>query len=91
MYCGTAVAQTLLGQKKVSLLVRCPDFRGCTAHKRVFRTAKCVLLSRCPISDCPEIKTGGLAFTSKHWHVRTSKTMKSFVHLNGFFLHKSDV
>ena len=67
----------------MSLLVRCPDFRGCTAHKRVFGTAKCVLLSRCPISDCPEIKAGGLAFTSKHWHVRTSKTMKRFVNLNG--------
>ena len=25
---------TLLGQEKVSLLVRCPDFRGCNVYKQ---------------------------------------------------------
>ena len=31
-YRGTSLIQTPLGQMKVSLLVRCPDFRGCNAH-----------------------------------------------------------
>ena len=29
-----SLIQTPLGQKKVSLLVRCPDFRGCNVHKQ---------------------------------------------------------
>ena len=29
--------------------MRCPDFRGCNVHNRVFRTAKCVLLLRYPV------------------------------------------
>ena len=32
IYSGTSLIQTPLGQKKVSLLVRCPDFRGCKVH-----------------------------------------------------------
>ena len=31
-YSGTSLIRTHLGQKKVSLLVRCPDFRGCNVH-----------------------------------------------------------
>ena len=34
MYSGTSLIRTPLGQKKVSLLVRCPDFRGCNVHKQ---------------------------------------------------------
>ena len=33
-YSGTSLIRTSLGQKKVSLLVRCPDFRGCNVHKQ---------------------------------------------------------
>ena len=32
-----------LGQKNISRLVRCPDFRGCKVGNRIFGTAKCVL------------------------------------------------
>ena len=46
-YSGTSLIWTPLGQKRVSLLVRCPDFRGCNvpnkAPNRVFGTVKCVL------------------------------------------------
>ena len=38
-----SLIRTPLGQKKVSLLVRCPDFRECNVHKGVFGIAKCVL------------------------------------------------
>ena len=34
MYSGTSLIWTPLGQKKVSLLVRCLDFRGCNVHKQ---------------------------------------------------------
>ena len=34
VYSGTSLIRTPLGQKKVSLLVRCPDFRGCNVHKQ---------------------------------------------------------
>ena len=34
MYSGTSLIRTSLRQKKVSLLVRCPDFRGCNVHKQ---------------------------------------------------------
>ena len=34
LYSGTSLIRTPLGQKKVSLLVRCPDFRGCNVHKQ---------------------------------------------------------
>ena len=44
VYSGTSLMWTLLGQKNVSLLVRCPDFRGCNVHKRAFVTGKCVLI-----------------------------------------------
>ena len=40
--CEPLLIWILLGQKKVSLLVKCPDFRGSNVH-RVFMTAKCVL------------------------------------------------
>ena len=33
-YCVTSLIWTPLGQKKVSSLVRCLDFRGCNAHKQ---------------------------------------------------------
>ena len=33
-YSGTSLIRTPLGQKKVSLLVRCPDFRECNVHKQ---------------------------------------------------------
>ena len=33
-YSGTSLIRTLLGQKKVSLLVRCSDFKGCKVHKQ---------------------------------------------------------
>ena len=48
--------RTLLGQKKVSLLVRCPDFRGCNVHKwGVWDTAKCVLFIEVSLfQGCPE-------------------------------------
>ena len=32
-YSGTSLIWTPLGQNIVSLLVRCPDFRGCNVHK----------------------------------------------------------
>ena len=34
VYSGTSLIRTPLGQKKVSLLVRCPDSRGCNVHKQ---------------------------------------------------------
>ena len=34
IYSGTFLIWTPLGQKKVSLLVRCPDVRGCNVHKQ---------------------------------------------------------
>ena len=45
MYMYVHYTWTPLGQKEVSMLVRCPDFRGCTCMyaNRVFRTAKVVL------------------------------------------------
>ena len=48
--CGTSLMWTPLGQKKVSLLVRCPDFRGCNVHKQgVWDSQMCpVYRSRCP-------------------------------------------
>ena len=33
-YSGTSLIQTPSGQKKVSLLVRCPDLSSCHAHKQ---------------------------------------------------------
>ena len=33
VYNETSLIRTPLGKKKVSLLVRCPDFRGCNVHK----------------------------------------------------------
>ena len=41
-YSGTSLIRTPLGQKKVSLLVRCPDFRGCNVHKQgVWDSQRC--------------------------------------------------
>ena len=38
-----------LGQTKVSLLVRCPDFRGCNVHKQsVWDSKMCPVYLRCP-------------------------------------------
>ena len=34
VYSGTSLIRTPLGQTKVCLLVRCPDFRGCNVHKQ---------------------------------------------------------
>ena len=34
VYSGTSLIRTPLGQKKLSLLVRCPDFRGCNVDKQ---------------------------------------------------------
>ena len=34
LYSGTSLIWTPLGQKKVSLLVRCPDFTGFNVHKQ---------------------------------------------------------
>ena len=34
VHSGTPLIRTPLGQKKVSSLVRCPDFRGCNVHKQ---------------------------------------------------------
>ena len=50
---GTSLFRTAVGQRKVSYLcdiVRCPDFRGCKAHKHgVWASSKKVsCLSRCP-------------------------------------------
>ena len=53
MYSGTSLIRTPLGQTKVSLLVRCPDFRGCDVHKQ--ETAKCVLFIEVSLfQGCPE-------------------------------------
>ena len=41
----TSLIRTHLGQKKVSSLVRCPDFRG----RNVFGTAECVLFIEVPL------------------------------------------
>ena len=47
--CETSLIWTPLGQKKVSLLVRCPDFRGCNINK-VFGTMKLsCLLNKIPL------------------------------------------
>ena len=42
VYSGTPLIRTPLGEKKVSLLVRCPDFRGCNVHKQgVWDSQRC--------------------------------------------------
>ena len=46
-YVGNTLIQTPLGQKKVSLLVRCPDFRGCIYKQGVWDR------KRCPKVHCP--------------------------------------
>ena len=48
--------QTPLGQKKVSLLVRCPDFRDCNVHKRgvIWDSLMCPVYQSVLISGCPE-------------------------------------
>ena len=47
VYSGTSLIRTPLGQKKVSWLVRCPDFRGCTQTWHLGQQ-KVSCLSRCP-------------------------------------------
>ena len=42
LYVQRVLYWTPLGEKKVSLLVRCLDVRGCNVH-RVFRRVKCVM------------------------------------------------
>ena len=55
---GTSPILTHLGQKKVSLLVRCPDFRSCNVHKQgVWDSKSCLFLSRCPHSGYTYICT----------------------------------
>ena len=45
------------GQKKVSLLVRCPDFRGCHVHKQgVWDRQMCPVYQGALISGCPDYK-----------------------------------
>ena len=49
-YNGTSLIRTLLGQKNVSRLVRCPDFRGCNVNKcSVWGSDMC---SVCKASSC---------------------------------------
>ena len=47
-YSGISLIWTHLGQKKVSWLVRCPDFRGYIVHKNGIWDSKSVCLLRCP-------------------------------------------
>ena len=48
-YSGTSLIRTTLRQKKVSLLARCPDFRGCSVHKQgVWDSQNVSCLLRCP-------------------------------------------
>ena len=43
--------RTPLGQKKVPLLVRCPDFRGCNVHKQGVWDGQ-----MCPVSRYPHFR-----------------------------------
>ena len=48
---GTSLIWTPLGQKKVSSLVRCPDFRGCNVHKQRVRDSQMVLFFKVHVSS----------------------------------------
>ena len=54
IYCGASLIRTPLGQKKVSWLVRCPDFRGWIVHKYVIWDNKCPVYWCVHISGCPD-------------------------------------
>ena len=55
IYSGTSLIRTPLGQKKVSLLVRCPDFRVCNVHKQgVWDSQMCPVYRDVLISGCSE-------------------------------------
>ena len=51
VYSGTSLIRTPLGQKKVSISVRCPDFSVVMNSGRVFGTAKCVLFIDIKVSS----------------------------------------
>jgi len=67
MYSGTSLIRTLLGQKKVSWLKRCPYFRGWNVYKcSTWRGKMCpvqrgVLNSGCPVSLYMLILCNGIA------------------------------
>ena len=67
VYSGTSLIWTLLGQKKVSqLLVRCPDFRGCSVHKQgVWDSQMCPIHQGVLISGCLGIHVPGSTLSNQ--------------------------
>ena len=54
-YSGTSLIRTPLGQKGVSLLVRCPDFRGRNKRRQgVWDSQMCPFYRGVLISGCPD-------------------------------------